>query len=615
MNNDNPRTISRIPDYEAEITTLSAQLAQLNSRYNRLSWARLIVFLGAVGLDLLLFQWSAAAGLAGGMILLVVFLYLIRIHTVVSDERDHLTRLRNIHETEIAALNGQWKDRPDGTGLRVQNHPYAYDLDIFGRGSVFQYINRTGTAIGRAALAEELQNPQQSAAIIGQRQEAVAALAQNPRWNLNFEAVGQGTSDSEEDVRALIAWLAEKPFFSTHPLYPKLLWIMPGLFFSAFMLWLIPSIPELGISQYQLPGSAVLIIFLLNLFLVGINLGKIGRQQVQVGKKSEMLRKYSRLLSQIEEESFDAVLLRKDRETLIQGGLSASGKIQLLSDLIYMLDQRLNAFMGLLLNGAMLWDIRYVSRLEKWRENYMEELPHWFEILRRWDSLISWSRFAYNHPDFIFPEVKEGPFHMEATGLGHPLIPTDIRVNNDVVLSKPGEFLIITGANMAGKSTFLRTVGVNLIFAMSGAPVCAKGYSFSPIEMITSVRAQDSLSDNESYFYAELKQLKKIIDKLKEGRPVFVIVDEMLRGTNSKDKMIGSRKFIEQLIHLRAVGLVATHDLSLGELSKDFPEYAHNKRFEVEISGENLRFDYKLMDGISQNLNATFLMQKMGIMP
>ncbi|MEM6804719.1 MAG: hypothetical protein AAF696_25200, partial [Bacteroidota bacterium] len=274
-----------------------------------------------------------------------------------------------------------------------------------------------------------------------------------------------------------------------------------------------------------------------------------------------------------------------------------------------------NAFAGILLNGTVLWDIKYMIRLEKWREAHREELSLWFEVIGKWDALLSWARFSYNHPDFVLPEILEGDFKMEAEGLGHPLLDPKTRVDNDMTLAKPGEFLIITGANMAGKSTFLRTVGVNLILAMNGAVTCAQNLRCSPIEMLTSVRATDSLQDHESYFYAELKRLKILIDKLREGKPIFIIVDEMLRGTNSRDKQEGSRQFIKQLIELKGVGMIATHDLSLGSLQDEFPDFARNKRFEVDITDEQLSFDYKLRDGISQNLNATFLMKQMGIMP
>jgi DNA mismatch repair ATPase MutS len=328
-----------------------------------------------------------------------------------------------------------------------------------------------------------------------------------------------------------------------------------------------------------------------------------------------MLNKYAALLKEIEAKSFESELLQSEQDRLKRRGKLASEAIADLGQLTYMLDQRLNAFAGLLLNGMVLWDIKYMVRLEKWRENHKEELPVWLDVIGKWDALLSWARFRYNHPSFVLPEVSEGEFLMEAKGLGHPLLDPATRVDNDMTLAKPGEFLIITGANMAGKSTFLRTVGVNLVLAMNGSVVCAQNFRFRPIELLTSVRATDSLQDHESYFYAELKRLKMLIDKLREGKPVFIIVDEMLRGTNSRDKQEGSRQFIKQLIQLKGVGMIATHDLSLGTLQDEFPGFARNKRFEVDITDEQLSFDYKLRDGISQNLNATFLMKQMGIMP
>jgi DNA mismatch repair ATPase MutS len=287
--------------------------------------------------------------------------------------------------------------------------------------------------------------------------------------------------------------------------------------------------------------------------------------------------------------------------------------IRHLGELAGLLDQRLNILVGLFLNGMILWDIKYLLRLEKWKRQYAEYLLPWLDMMGEWDALQSLGRYAFNYPEHVYPQVKEGEFHLIAKELGHPLLKPGVRVCNDMALHKTGEFLIITGANMAGKSTFLRTVGSNLILASCGAPVCAQSYSFVPIPLITSIRAHDSLEDNESYFYAELKQLKKVIDQLDQG-PAFVIVDEMLRGTNSRDKQTGSRKFIEQLIRKKGVGMIATHDLALGTLADDYPDYAFNKRFEVDITDDQLTFDYKLRDGISQNLNATFLMEQMGIM-
>ncbi len=199
---------------------------------------------------------------------------------------------------------------------------------------------------------------------------------------------------------------------------------------------------------------------------------------------------------------------------------------------------------------------------------------------------------------------------MEIINGSHPLLASKDRISNDFKINDLGKVVIVTGANMAGKSTFLRSLGTNIILACSGAKVCAEKFIFSPINIHTSIRANDSLQKNESYFYAELMRLKKIIDRLKSGEKLFIILDEMLRGTNSKDKHSGSQGLIEQLLKYNVVGIVATHDVKLGELTKKYPEKISNKRFEVKITGEKLSFDYKLMDGVSQNLNATFLMKK-----
>ncbi|NOX46905.1 MAG: DNA mismatch repair protein MutS, partial [Chlorobi bacterium] len=219
---------------------------------------------------------------------------------------------------------------------------------------------------------------------------------------------------------------------------------------------------------------------------------------------------------------------------------------------------------------------------------------------------------SFNNPEAEFPQVKNSDYIFKAEELGHPLIPKVERVDNEVGVKVKG-FSIITGANMAGKSTYLRTIGVNLILGMIGAPVCGRGITISPIQLYTSIRTDDSLQKNESYFYSELKRLKAIIDELKKGTKLFIILDEILRGTNSKDKHAGSEALLKQLIDLKASGIIATHDVALGNLEKSFPEHIKNRCFEVDINGSVLSFDYKLRDGVSKNMNATILMREMGI--
>jgi DNA mismatch repair ATPase MutS len=254
-----------------------------------------------------------------------------------------------------------------------------------------------------------------------------------------------------------------------------------------------------------------------------------------------------------------------------------------------------------------------MMRLEQWQQAYNDKLPRWFDALAEIEALASLSAFSYDNPGYVFPDISTDHFVIQAGDACHPLIPSIQRINNQISVTHRGHFNIITGANMAGKSTYLRTIGVNLILALAGAPVCAASFSCYPARIFTSLRTTDSLSTNKSYFYAELLRLKELIDRLNSGEELFILLDEILKGTNSTDKQAGSKALLTQLIGLGAAGFIATHDLELGNLINTFPEDVTNYCFEAEIIGEELHFDYKLKPGIAKNLNATFLMKKMGI--
>jgi DNA mismatch repair ATPase MutS len=254
-----------------------------------------------------------------------------------------------------------------------------------------------------------------------------------------------------------------------------------------------------------------------------------------------------------------------------------------------------------------------VYKLWDWHNRNHKKLNHWLEVISETDALISLANFANNYPGFAFPEIKVGQFSFYAEKLGHPLLHENKRVCNDIEINGWSKVMIITGANMAGKSTFLRTVGVNLILARTGAPVCAGKMVFTPIEMYTNMRTTDSLLKDESYFFAELKRIKGVLDWLKKGEHIFVILDEMLKGTNSVDKLNGSRELLRKLVQYKSVSLIATHDLKLSEMEAEFPQQIFNKCFEIRIENDELVFDYKLSDGATKTMNATFLMKKMGI--
>jgi DNA mismatch repair ATPase MutS len=290
----------------------------------------------------------------------------------------------------------------------------------------------------------------------------------------------------------------------------------------------------------------------------------------------------------------------------------ASRSIKSLSAILTALDNRLNFVSWALLNGLFIWDILHMVRLESWQKKHSNDVQQWFEVTGEIDVLNCFASFRFNRPDTIFPLITEGSFQVDAKEAGHPLIDPEKRVDNAIRI-REGEFILITGANMAGKSTYLRTIGVNFVLAMAGAPVCADSFSFTPTRIFTSIRTADSLQENESYFYAELKRLKSIIDALKEGDKLFIILDEILKGTNSTDKHAGSEALLKQFLSFKTTGIVATHDVSLGVLQEKYPDNIRNHCFEVDIQGNQLFFDYKLRNGISKNMNATILMREMGI--
>ena len=294
------------------------------------------------------------------------------------------------------------------------------------------------------------------------------------------------------------------------------------------------------------------------------------------------------------------------------GSVNAELAFKKLIRIIDAFDTRLNILIGVILNATLMWDLYSVMRLERWKQKYGANVKQWVKVIAKFDVYCSMANFSYNNQEFTYPKISN-EIVINAEELGHPLIPQSQRVNNDFTINRLGEIDIITGANMAGKSTFLRTVGVNFILALNGMPVCAMSFKFKIMDLFSGMRTADSLKENESYFYAELKRLKYIIDKLKQEQPTLILLDEILKGTNSVDKAKGSWKFIEHLIALKATGIVATHDLTLCEIEKEHPENIKNKCFEVDIDGQKISFDYKLKSGVTQNMNATILMKQMGI--
>jgi DNA mismatch repair ATPase MutS len=611
-------------NYSERISQFEKELNQLKKQNRLISLSRLLIFIIAIGLSIGLKEFGAyIISLIIG-IATVPFLILVK-QNVKYGLRIKLTKeLIKINKNEIEALTGNISAFHPGKEFIDPSHPYSFDLDLFGEESIYQNMNRTCTGGGATFLAEALKKPLYSIKEIENRQNAGKELSALLGWRQNFQATGNIAMESEQENNSkfalfqantrkysndvkfhdeLIDWLKE-PFLFLHKKALKLLlYLLPAISVVLFVLM---------IAGY-LQAMAFILYGLVQLLMSGSYLKKINEIQAKIGRKVELLNKYESLLKLIENQNFKCESLNKNKDKLKSKTGMASVAFKQLKKLVRALDNRNNILFGVIANAYMAWDLQVVLRLEKWRNEKRTELPEWLDVIYDFDFLSSFGTFSYNHPEFTLPEIRQGAFYLEMEEAGHPLINSKVRVDNDIIIDGHKQLLVITGANMAGKSTFLRTVGVNMILAMAGAVTCAKKMVISPIELHTSVRTSDSVQKNESYFYAELKRLKSIIDRMKAGEKLFVIIDEMLRGTNSKDKHHGSEALIEQLIRLNGSGLIATHDIALGSLADKYSENVKNYRFEVEIENNELLFDYKLKTGISQNLNATFLMKKMGI--
>ncbi len=588
--------------YRSRISTYEKELASLEAMARKISYGRLAVFiLTLVGLYLFAGRDSVSGLLLTLLAGTALFLFLVKYHSGTLVRRNMARAMLTLNRHELEALHGNTSPFVDGQVFASDDHPYSGDLDLYGPGSVYQFLNRTSSKAGMKRLAELLGRPYAEKGPIEAMQQAVGALAGKLDWRQHFQAIGLAYGEGEDDQSKIESWSESGPLFS-HWAYRVLVVAVPLMTLAMIVLL------SAGLATVQ----QFLVYLVVPWGLSGSFALQVNRRHNQVSRTAEMLQKHALLLQEIEALDTGAALVRELQQAIQRGSVPASKRLRSLSAILTALDNRLNFVSWAFLNGLLLWDILQMIRLEGWQRSNRDDLRQWFRVIAEFDVINSFANFHFNRADTIFPEVTGNGFQLTADGAGHPLIDPAVRVDNDISI-REGEFLIVTGANMAGKSTYLRTVGVNLVLAMCGAPVCAASFRFTPIQVYSSIRTRDSLRDNESYFYAELKRLKAIIDVIRSGQKLFIILDEILKGTNSKDKHAGSEALLRQLISHRATGIVATHDVLLGRLSEVFPSNIRNHCFEVDIEGSQLHFDYRIRDGVSRNLNATLLMREMGI--
>ncbi|MGB5261979.1 MAG: DNA mismatch repair protein MutS [Lutimonas sp.] len=581
--------------YHKRLIFFQDKAAKLKSTIRWMGTLRLLVFLLGPVLFYFFFE-QVILSISIVLLFFSLFIYLVFLYNKYQKDHKKTIELIHLNQLEIEIAQGNFSHCDPGEEFLSPNHPFSYDLDLFGENSFFAYLNRTATESGKKKLAETLSSNNLSG--IKEKQESIKELSQKPDWRQDFTATAKLVK-TETSEKSILQWINNhKPFLN------QKFRLLP-IAFSAI------SLAVIALIEFSfLPFSILTLWFFVGLGITMIWVKKIQNFAGHAEKAYSTISQFEQLIKSIENESFDSVQLRNKQKELCQNDVKASKKLFQFSRLLDKFDQRNNLFIGVIGNALFLRDISLVLKMELWLKENRQEVESWFETLSFFDAQASLGNFAFNHPHFTVPTLSSETFSIHATQIGHPMIKLTKRVDNEFKI-RPQEFFIITGANMAGKSTFLRTIGLSILMANCGLPVCAKEFLYKPIALITSMRTADSLSNEESYFFSELKRLKFIVDEL-ENQPYFVILDEILKGTNSHDKALGSQKFLSRLAQSGSTGLIATHDLSICSLSESV-ENVQNFYFDAEIMNDELYFDYKIKPGICQNMNASFLLKKMKI--
>jgi len=581
--------------YQAEKQLFEKEYSTLKKKLTRSSTLRILIFLfSSFGVYFFFGELEIVIPIA--LTGIVVFILLLIKHTDLQQLKDLKKALISINQREIDVLNGDYFSLEEGNDYVDQDHYYSFDIDLFGRGSFFQYCNRTATKEGEKKLAYLLSKNDISN--IENKQKTIKELSKEPKWRQHFSAIASLVK-IQYPAQEIVTWV-----HNYQMVFPSFLSFLPFVF-SLISFFLI-----LLFSFQIISSSIILIWFFIGLGISGIYLKKINIIYTDASNAKDTFKQYHKLLNEIETHKFKSAILKEKQKSIQNQSQKASVILLQFSKILDALDQRNNEIMAIVLNGFFLWDLNQVYKIEQWIKSYHDKVEKWFEVIAFFDAQNSLANFAFNHPKYAFPKIGKDKKTVVSTNLGHPLLNTSKRIDNDFYIDDQ-HFYIITGANMAGKSTFLRTVSLSIVMANTGLPVCAQKYHYSPIKLITSMRTSDSLADDESYFFSELKRLKFIVDKIKQDK-YYIVLDEILKGTNSKDKAIGSKKFIEKLVNSGSTGMVATHDLSLCEIEKDHQQI-DNYFFDAQIINNELYFDFKLKKGICKNMNASFLLKKMKI--
>ena len=596
--------------YSEREEKLSAEIRQLKKN-NRVYIASELMTFGMAVVSLVVYcvRDFSSEWLMAGLAMLALYA-VVRSFDVKNGRRiDKRLRLRTVYARELEYVRGDLSCFSGGSRYKDPDHPFTFDMDVFGRDSLFNRIDRTATTGGSDMLASWLGSLPRSAAEVERRRRAVDELAAKEQWRAGFMATGFRTAaesvtkgdkiDSNEILRAV----GEVGGMNIAPKAGRAWTLAVAVAaLACFAALIVLSI--VGV----LPATAVVLWGVVQMFVViGLNSRSIRTISRAVEKLHAQLHVYIGLIRLIGKAGFESEELKELQAKLTEGDGGALASFGRLSEILNSLDRRGN-FIGLILfNMFAMSDYFLVRKFLKWQRAYMPVIGEWVDCVSRIDALVSMGTFCFNEPKAVEAVVEDaGRVVFEACGLYHPFL-GDAAVRNDFTVND-GEYYIVTGANMAGKSTFLRSVGVNYILAMNGMPVFADSLRVSAFNLFTSMRTSDDLSRGISYFNAELLRLKQLLESCRQAPRTLIILDEILKGTNSLDKLNGSRLFLQAVAKLPVTGIIATHDLELSKMEDDDPEHFHNWCFEIELA-DDITYTYKITRGVARNQNATFLLK------
>ncbi len=589
-----------VPYYQARKNKFNSELTLLTQQRNRIANIRLLAGTGAAILVITAINTGNSTYYYVVAALAIVFLILVRRHMMVKDKIDRVKMYLTIIEGETEALNGNYKRFQNGAQFLNATHPYTYDLDVFGDHSLFQMLNRTVTFGGNDSLAGMMMNGTTEKTTIEDRQAIIKELSQNPEFLEDFRVEGMRVNEDKNHLKRLREWLIADEMFAGNQFLKIAGVVMPVL--------------ALGAIAYSVALASVWVglwgVVVANWLILGNQQKKIKTAAQQIGNTAALMQLYEALLRQVASNKFEQPWLKAQQEL----ALNSLEQMTAFRKLVQQFEGRNNGMVGPLMNTLFLFDIICLLRLEKWKKHNRATLINATESIIALDALISCSVHAFNHPEYTYPQFNDQKTTITATDLRHPLLNAQTAVGNSFTLGIQEQFYLLTGANMTGKSTFIRTIGVSVVLANLGLPLFATAVTMPVARLYTSMRVTDSVQDDISYFKAELNRISNLMQAVEQSTiPYVVLLDEPLRGTNSTDKQQGTRAIVHKLLKYKAIGIVATHDTILCDMAARYTGEINNYHFESTVSPTGLSFDFTLKTGGSTSNNATILMKQMGI--